>query len=151
GESDVAEDEDDEPVPDDPADTFATFVHETGIAPPPNLTNVCRHLETGWELRDQPNVGLFHYSDMLADLPAEMLRRAGLLDIPLTAAHAEELAQLAGIDVMRSEASTRVPGAEAGYWHDPVAFLRSGAPDEWRAVARPADVVAYDDLVAQLV
>src|SRR5262249_6747524 len=127
--------DDDEPLPTDPADTFAAFVRESeAMAPPPNLTNVCHHLETGWQRRDQRNVGMFHYSEMLADWAEEMLRLAQLLDIELTPARAEALAGLAGIDVMRRDVSMRVPGAGAGYWHDPVTFLRAGKPREWRAV-----------------
>jgi aryl sulfotransferase len=152
GEDGEDEDDDEDGPLDDPADTFATFVSECEpMAPPPNLTNVLHHLDTGWQLRDQPNVGLFHYSDMLADLPAELRRLAQLLSIELTRGQAEALAAAAGIDAMRRDVSRRVPGAAQGYWHDPVMFLRSAKPGEWRTVARASDLAAYDELVARLV
>jgi hypothetical protein len=135
----------------DPAVRFRTFVADDTPPPtPPTLASVLRHLNTGWLLRDDSNVALFHYSDLMADLEGELLRLARILGIPCTPERARELAPEASLVRMRERAADIAPNASQGTWHDVRAFFRSGGTGEWRVYLSAADLAAYEARVAQL-
>jgi aryl sulfotransferase len=50
----------------------------------PGLSDVLHHLQTFWDRREERNVALFHYSDMLAGLPVELRRLSNTLGIEIT-------------------------------------------------------------------
>jgi len=143
--------EEHDPEPSQDADRFAQFIKGRDEMIPPNVRNVLHHLEIAWERRNAPSVGLFHYSDMLADPPGELGRLAEFLDISIGEVELRSLAAEADINVMRREVRLRAPGGDKGYWHDPAGFFRSGTTGDWRSLVRPEDLVAYDELVAELV
>jgi hypothetical protein len=66
----------------DPVERFRVFVAGETRAMPPTLASVLHHLDTGWQRRHEPNVSLFHYADLQADLAGELLRLACVLGIP---------------------------------------------------------------------
>ena len=113
------------------------------------------HLSSAWQHRRDPNVALFHYADLQADLPGELLRLARVLGIPCSPQRARELAPEASLTRMRDRAAddelTR--GSQGpGIWKAGVrAFFRSGASGEWRTRLSAADLSAYEARVAQLV
>ena len=61
----------------------------TGIG---SMANMIQHLQTFWDRRNEPQVALFHYHDLLADLPSQLKRLAEVLGIDLPAGRIEELA-----------------------------------------------------------
>ncbi len=135
-------------VSDDPAERFRLFMTDPGLAGPTNLTVVLRHLVAAWERRRQPNVVLFHYADLSADLAAELLRLAAALGIPCTPARAAALAEEARLDRMRERATELAPSASVQNWKDTRRFFRRGGFGEWRALATPADLAAYEARIA---
>jgi hypothetical protein len=138
------------PVPsEDPVERFRTFV--TDETPGGNtLASVLHHLDTGWQHRRDPNVALFHYADLQADLAGELLRLAGVLGIPCSPQRAGELAPEASLSRMRERGAEVAPVASQGIWKDARAFFRSGGSGEWRDRVSPADLAAYEARVAQL-
>ena len=69
----------------DPAERFWAWVYDdTGAAMGPTLAAILHHLATFWALRDHDNVALFHYSDLLADLPGQLHALSDTLQIPIT-------------------------------------------------------------------
>jgi hypothetical protein len=124
---------------------------ETPPPTPPTLASVLHHLETGWQRRREPNVALFHYADLQADLVGELLRLARVLGIPCTPERARELAPEASLDRMRERAAEVAPNASQGAWKDVRAFFRSGGAGEWRPRLSAADLAAYEARVAALV
>ena len=52
----------------DPVERFRTFLADETPGAPPTLASVLHHLDTGWQRRREPNVALFHYADLQADL-----------------------------------------------------------------------------------
>ena len=94
----------------DPVERFRTFVAAETSAGPSTLASVLHHLDTGWQHRHDANVALFHYADLQADLPGELLRLAGVLGIPCSAERARAMAAEASLARMR-ERECR-PGAE---------------------------------------
>jgi hypothetical protein len=135
----------------DPVERFRRFVADESSGVPPTLTSVLHHLDTGWQHRREPNVALFHYADLTADLAGELLRLASVLGIPCSPARARELAPEASLTRMRERAADVAPGAPQERWKDTRAFFRSGGAGEWRARLSAADLAAYEARVAQLV
>ena len=139
------------PVTEDAAVSFEHFLRGSDLAaPPPTVRNVLHHYATGWERQALPNVGLFHYADLRADLAGELLRLASLLGIDLPHERAGVLAARAGLDAMRRDAAAFAPNATDGYWDDPSVFFRSGTGGEWRTLLAPAQLSEYRALVAEL-
>ena len=95
-----------------------------------------------------PNVALFHYADLQADLAGELLRLARVLGIPCSPERARELAPEASLARMRERAADVAPNASQGIWKDVRAFFRSGGTGEWRARLSAADLAAYEARVA---
>jgi aryl sulfotransferase len=142
--------DDDERQLSDPADTFAWFVATTDEpGPAPTLANVLYQLYLAWELRDAGNVALFHYADLLQDLPSELARLAAFIGEELTDEQCRTLAAAAGIAEMRRDVQHRAPGAGSGYWQDPVKFFRAGTAGEWQLIARAEDIARYDRVVRE--
>src|SRR5215207_2345487 len=138
----------------DSGEWFRIFVTDETQITPPTLASVLHHLETGWQRRRAPNVALFHYADLTADLPSELLRLAHVLGIPCSPERARELAPEASLKRMRERAADDAPSASAGTrgsWKDVRAFFRSGASGEWRERLSAADLAVYEARVADLV
>jgi hypothetical protein len=134
----------------DPVERFRAFVDDRGTTIT-NLGTVLHHLDTGWQRRHEPNVALFHYADMTADLAGELARLAVVLGIPCSVDRARALAPEAGLDRMRDRAATLAPSASDQNWKDPRRFFRRGGFGEWRAHAGASELAAYDARVAELV
>jgi hypothetical protein len=140
--------------PEDPVERFRSFVADESPGLPPTLASVLRHLDTGWQRRHDANVALFHYADLTADLPGELLRLACVLRIPCSPERARELAPEASLERMRERAADDAPLASPGTrgsWKDPRAFFRSGGAGEWRDRVSPTDLAAYEARVGALV
>ena len=135
----------------DPVERFPSFVADETSWVPPTLASVLHHLDTGWQHRRDPNVALFHYADLTADLAGELLRLAGVLGIPCSPERARELAPEASLERMRERAAEVAPGAPQARLKDTRAFFRSGGTGEWCARLSAADLAAYEARVAELV
>ena len=129
---------------DDPAERFRFFMTDPGVNGPTNLSIILRHVKSAWERRHRPNVVLFHYADLSADLAGELLRLAAALGIPCSPTRANALAAEAGLDRMRARATELAPEASHANWKDTGRFFRRGGFGEWRDVATPEDLAAYD-------
>ena len=90
------------------------------------------HLMTFWQARDRPNVALFHYGDLLADLPGQLQRLAGVLGYTLERQRAEQLASKASFEAMKAQAEHVVPNADIGLWRNADEFLHRGTSGQWR-------------------
>jgi hypothetical protein len=135
----------------DPIERFRTFVADETLGGSPTLASVLHHLDMAWQHRRDPNVALFHYADLKADLASELLRLARVLGIPCSPERARELAAEASLSRMRERAADVAPNASQGNWKDVRAFFRSGGSGEWRDRVSAADLAAYEARVAQLV
>ena len=135
----------------DPVERFRTFVADETLGGSPTLASVLHHLDMAWQHRRDPNVALFHYADLKADLAGELLRLAGVLGIPCSPERARELAAEASLARMRERAADVAPNASQGNWKDVRAFFRSSGTGEWRERVSAADLAAYEARVAELV
>ncbi len=134
------------PTSADPTERFRTFVRAqpgTGVY---SLAGVLHHLDTGWRCRGSGNVVMCHYADYSADLPREIVRLAGALDIKITRRRAQELAAEATLERMRDRADEVLPNA-GKIWREDRAFFRAGSFGEWRSRVGDADLAEYDRTV----
>ncbi len=136
-----------------PADRLERFWHWAEKAAPPEegLELLLHHLTTFWDRLQASNVVLVHYSDLRADLEAEMRRLAGRLDIAINTDSWVRLVAEARFDRMRERANEVVPEVTTdGLWSDARRFFHRGASGQWRSLLGPAEVRRYEARVRQL-
>jgi hypothetical protein len=114
-----------------------------------SLDGVFHHLSDAWSRRDERNVVLVHYQDLLDDLPREMSRLASELAIDADEDTLQALAEAARFEAMRSRAGRFVPDRR-GVLRDASAFFREGRSGEGRAIVRPDDLAVYEARAAAL-
>ena len=115
------------------------------------LTGTLRHLDTFWQRRHEPNVALFHYGDLQADLPGEMRRLAAVLGVEVAEERWDELAAAATFDRMREQADLLAPEATKGLWQDNGRFFHHGSAGRWRDLVTDGEMLRYEKRVALLV
>jgi len=141
-----------EPPPADPLERFRLWV-DADPAPSSDsfgvsLANLVHHVRTFWDHRDEPQVALFHYADLKADLPGQLRRLAQVLSV--SSQQVEQLAEAATFDRMRNRADELAPGVDAKLWRSNKAFFRSGTSGQWRDLLDSAAVDHYHRRVASL-
>jgi aryl sulfotransferase len=151
------------PEPLDLAGTFWSFVEGEGLAerahrsgpssvdPFANLAALMAHLGTFWGRRDLPNVHLFHYADLQADLDGQMRRLASVLRHDVAEAAWPGLVAAAGFDSMRARSDELVPEVHVdGHWLDNARFFNRGSNGQWRQVlTTPEDRRRYEAAVTR--
>jgi aryl sulfotransferase len=143
-----------QPPPEDPLERFrlwadAEFTPETttfGMS----LANVVHHLQTFWDRRDEPQVAIFHYRELKADLPGQLRRLADVLSIDYDDRRIKELAVEASFENMRQRADELAPGVDAKLWRTNQGFFRSGTNGQWRAVLDAAAIDHYERRLSEL-
>jgi len=108
------------------------------------------HLLSFWEARDRPNVAMFHYADLLADLPGQLQRLAGVLGCDIDRQRAEELATEASFEAMKGQAEHVVPNADIGLWRSADEFLHRGTSGQWKEAFTDDDLERYEERVGEL-
>lgn len=113
-----------------------------------SLPGVLWHLSDAWSRRDEPNVVLVHYDDLLDDLGGQMRRLARLLDISVPTELWASLVDAATLDRMRAEADRLAP--DAGFLRDRRAFFRRGRSGAAAELLDAATLARYRERVASL-
>ncbi|HEX2133554.1 MAG TPA: sulfotransferase domain-containing protein [Actinophytocola sp.] len=140
--------------PEDPLERFWLWADADFANSPTSfcvtLPNLVHHVRTFWDRRDEPQVALFHYSDLLADLPTQLQHLAAALRIDLDAEHARELAEAATFDTMRRRADDLAPGVDAHLWTSNQGFFRAGSSGQWRELLDAPALERYQRRVAAI-
>ena len=140
-------------VPEDPIERFWRWVEfddddDDKII---GLRGLLHHLRTFWDRRDEPNVLLFHYDDLRADLDGEMRRLSAALGVPVDEAMWPALVQAATFDEMRTRADDLAPQVSIdNFWKDTTRFFESARKDGWRSFVDDAGLARYEARVADL-
>ena len=152
GIDDLAEFDMPTPPAEDPRQRFWDWAdNETGAMDSITLAGVLQHLQTFWDRRDDPNVALFHFGDLQADLPGQLARLAGVLAIDADDARIAELAAAASFENMKARADDLAPNVDHRLWLDNSSFFHRGASGQWRELLDDDDLKRYDVRVAELV
>lgn len=133
------------PPPDDPAVRFWLWIEGDGVdAGPSGLARVIRHSQSFWDVRDRPNVHLFHYADQRADLAGQMGRLAEALGVePPTA----ELVDAARFESMKARSDELVPNSDTPYWQSTEKFFDKARSGDWRELVGDAGLPRYEAAV----
>jgi len=107
-----------------------------------SFNGVFHHLTDAWSRKDESNVVLVHYADLLHDLGAEMLRIAVALEIDVGRERIDELAQAATFTSMQANGEDLAPDP-AGVLIDKSTFFRNGTSGAGRQILDSADLAAY--------
>jgi len=124
--------------------------YEPGEEQGPSLGSITHHLNTFRKFESLPNIGLYHYSDLKRDLPAEMQRIAAQLEIEVDAQLLTQLAETASFANMKQNAENFAPGAGRDIWHDSARFFNKGTSGQWRDVITEEDEKEFDERLGQL-
>ena len=117
-----------------------------------DLEIVLHHLDTFWQVRDQPNIVLLRYEDLLDDLEGQMRYIAARLGIAITETAWPDLVQAATFAVMKGRAGELAPEASHdGFYHDRSQFFHSGSAGQWRQVLSEEELPRYAARVAECV
>ena len=136
-----------EEPPEDLGDFLRWFV-DNELAPtgsgPYGLADYCQQVRTYWDARHCPNVHLFHYADMWADLDGEMRRVAAALGVPVDEGRWPGFVDAATLGSMRARAELTAPEAHVGLWESPTSFFRKGGTRGWAELLTPEDLRHFD-------
>jgi hypothetical protein len=119
-----------EPPPDDPALRFWIWVEGDGTGKGPSgLSGLVHHSRTFWDVKAAPNVHLFHYSDLRADLAGQMARLAEALGVEPPS---DELVEAARFENMKARAEHLVPNSDTPFWVSSTKFFDKARNGDWR-------------------
>ncbi len=106
------------------------------------LPGVMWHLSDAWARRNDPNVMLVQYDDLVAHLDGEMRRIAARLAIPVDETRWPGLVDAARFASMRAAAGQVAPDPE-GILRDRSSFFRRGSSGAHRDVLTPTEIHYY--------
>ncbi len=107
-----------------------------------SFNGVFHHLTDAWSRRDESNIVLMHYADLVHDLNGEMQRIAALLGIEVANERVDELAHAATFESMRANGDKLAPDPSAVLL-DKRRFFRSGQSGAGTDALRPDALAAY--------
>lgn len=142
-----------EEAPEDSAEFLRWFIdndREPTGSGPYGLADYCQQIRTYWDARAEPNVHLFHYSDMWHELDTEMRRVAAALQVQVDAARWLEFVQAATLKSMRERAADAAPEAHLGMWKSAADFFRVGGTRDWAALLTPSDISHFEQRLQTL-
>ncbi len=145
---------DPDPVPADAEDRFWMWANTepgAGSFMGPTLSEILHHLWTFWDQRATHNIAMFHYSDLLADLPGELRRLSGVLEIAVTDERIADYAAAGTFESMKRRADDLVPDVDNRIWHSNRDFFHRGREGEGRDLLGRDALRRYDERVAELI
>ncbi len=115
-----------------------------------SIRGVMWHLADAWRRRNDHNVVLVHYSDLLADLEAQMRGLAHVLSIDVEEQTWPSLVEAATFEQMRVHADRLVPSGGVSVLKDVNAFFRRGTTGAGRDLLSADETAHYEQRVAAL-
>ncbi|MEO7429488.1 MAG: sulfotransferase domain-containing protein, partial [Acidimicrobiales bacterium] len=128
--------------PEDPEARFWHWVEGDGVtAGLSGLGGLVQHSRSFWDVRQAPNVHLFHYGDLRADLAGQMVRVAEALGVePPT----DELVDAARFENMKARSDELVPNSDTPFWESNQQFFHKARSGEWRALIGDEGLPRYE-------
>lgn len=135
--------------PDDPVDRFWEWIEGRPVGEEVSgLEHLVGNVRSFWERRHEPNVHLFHYADLRADLAGEMRRLAGILGV---AEPDDRLVEAATFESMKARAEELIPNSDTPFWVNQRQFFAKARSGEWRTFLDDAGQARYENALAKLV
>lgn len=134
------------PPSEDPVERFWAWI-ESDRLELVGLAALVHHVGSFWDRKDEPNVHLFHYADLRADLGGQMARLAEVLEVdPPT----DELVAAATFEAMKERADELIPNSDTPFWHDNRKFFDQARSGGWSSVIDAAGEERYRKALAAL-
>lgn len=132
--------------PSDPRSDALMFINDTppvGDCDHLTLVTFTDHYKSFKKWEHLPNVHLFHYADMRADLPRAMARFADVLGYRFDDATMAALIKGTSFDEMRKLSERYTPSAGMGIFKNDAAFFNSASSNKWAKHLAEADMAVY--------
>lgn len=108
------------------------------------------HVMQSWfDLRQEPNVLLLHYGDMLADTAGAVRQVADFLEIKVAPTRVEAVADEVAFDSMKEKSSTYVPHGGTAWKEGADTFFNKGTNGRWQSEITPENLTLYDEAAAR--
>jgi aryl sulfotransferase len=107
------------------------------------------HLASWWELREEPNVLLLHYQDMLDDLDGQMRRVAAFLGIPVDEGVWPDLVTSCTFSEMKAKKNEMWSG-QLGSSLSSFEFFHKGKSGQWQDALTPEDLTLYETAMTRV-
>lgn len=133
--------------PDSPRQYFLDWLDGDGFP----FWSFWENVRSWWAIRDLPNLLMLHYGALKADMPGQMRRMAGFLDIEIDESRWEQILEYCSFDWMKAHATQSVPLAGAFWDAGAGVFINKGRNGVWRDGLTADDSRRYEErAVAEL-
>ncbi|MEN3976254.1 sulfotransferase domain-containing protein [Emcibacter sp. SYSU 3D8] len=102
------------------------------------------NIRSWWEIRHLPNVLLIHFDDLKRDMPGEIRRMAGFLDIAIDENHFPAIVEHCGFDYMKANAAKSAPLGGVFWDGGAATFINKGVNGRWRDTLTAEDSARYE-------
>lgn len=102
------------------------------------------NVRSWWQVRALPNVMLLHFAELKADMPGQIRRIAGFLDIPIDETRFPAIVEHCGFDYMKANATKSVPLGGAFWDGGAETFVNKGTNGRWHDILTAEDNAAYE-------
>ncbi len=107
------------------------------------LATIVNHYKSFKKWAHLPNIHMFHYADMKADLPKTMKRFADIFGYDFPPAKMAELIEGATFDSMRKKPDQFAPAAGMDFFKDDAKFFHSASSNKWEKHLTENDIELY--------
>ncbi len=97
-----------------------------------------------WEIRHLPNVMFVHFNNLKDDMPGQMRKIAGFLDIPVDETRWDDIVEYCSFDWMKNNATKSVPLGGAFWEGGAEVFINKGTNGRWADVLTAEDSAQYE-------
>ena len=129
---------------------LATTVEGWGEAGGLSLGYLLHHTKTFWAYKSLPNVHLFHYATMRADLPGQMKRLADLLGEDVPDDIWPRLIEGVSLKNMKANAEVFAPGVGDDVWKSKARFFHKGRQGEGAQLLSAEQIGRYEKKASEL-
>ena len=136
------------PIP-KPVDSIIQYYHEWLDNDGYPFWSFWENVRSWWEVRHLPNVMLVHFSNLKKDMPKEIFRIAGFLDIDINEENWHEILQHCSFDYMKANATPSVPLGAAFWDGGAEQFIYKGVNGRWRELLNSTEIKKYDSLAVK--
>ena len=101
-------------------------------------------MQSWFDLKNEPNVKLIHYADMLANTRGAVETVARFLDVPITAQRVDGIVEQVSFTAMKNQGEAYVPFAGNPWKSGASTFFNKGTNGRWAEEINAENLKAYD-------
>jgi aryl sulfotransferase len=136
------------PVPTTPPDPDVRRYYHDFMDGPAQLPPYWAYMREWWAIKSLPNILFLHHAELIADLPGQIRRIAGFLDIALDETALPAMAAHCSLAHMRQVAACD-PNLNRAFRGGAETFLNKGTNGRWRDVLSAEEIAKCDDIAAR--